>query len=100
MGELSLTQIPLHGWMFFSAPTNWSMPTPIGQTFDSAVVLIIRHRLANPAVTAKHNLPTDKASVGAELIAFTRARLGMTPVGQPDPPTPGETPRMAKCCGG
>lgn len=100
MSSLSRTQTPSGGWQFFQAATGWSAPTPIGSTFDQTVVLIIQHRLANPAITAKHNLPTDKVSVGNELETFTRARLGMTPVGMPDPPKPGAAPVSGKCCGG
>lgn len=98
--ELSLSQIPTGGWQFVQPQTGWSAPTPIASTFDQTVVLIIKHRLANPVIAARHNLPTTKEGVGAELIAFTRARLGMTPVGVPDPPKPGAAPRAAACCGG
>jgi hypothetical protein len=100
MADLSRSQTPSGGWIFTQPQTNWSAPTPIASTFDQTVILIIKHRLANPAVTASHNLPTDKAAVGAELETFTRARLGMSPVGSPDPPAPGTTPKSGKCCGG
>ncbi|HEX9145907.1 MAG TPA: hypothetical protein VGA09_16675 [Candidatus Binatia bacterium] len=98
--ELSTSQTPPGGWVYFQSQTGWSLPTPIASTFDQSVILIIRHRLANPAITARHNLATTKDAVAAELVSFTRARLGMTPVGVPDPPKPGATPRAAACCGG
>lgn len=100
MSDLSLSSIPSGGWSFHQPQTGWSLPTPISSTFDQSVQLIIRHRLANAAITAKHNLPTTKEAVGAELIAFTRARLGMGQVGAPDPPKPGASPKAASCCGG
>lgn len=100
MSELSRSQIPNGGWIFTQPQTGWSAPTPIASTFDQTVILIIKHRLANPVITASHNLATTKDAVSAELEAFTRARLGLTPVGQPDPPKPGASPKAAKCCGG
>jgi hypothetical protein len=100
MSELSLTQTPNGGWIFFSPQTNWSMPNPVSVTFDQACILILKHRQANPAIAASHNLSTDKASIAAELIKFTRARLGI-PEGSVDPPKPGAAPQKAgACCGG
>lgn len=80
MSDLSRSQIPPGGWQFYQPQTRWSAPTPISSTFDQTVVLIIKHRMANPAVTVKHNLSTNPGVVGDELDSFTRARLGMAPM--------------------
>lgn len=99
MSALSRTQTPSGGWQFFQAATGWSAPTPIASTFDQTVTLIIKHRLANPAITAKHNLATDPVSVGNELETFTRNRLGLAPANMPDPPKPGAAVPSGRCCG-
>jgi hypothetical protein len=75
------------------------MPSPVSQTFDSAVILILKHRLANPAIVVKHSLAVDKASIGVELETATRLRLGMTAEGIPEPPAPGANPKRSSCCG-
>jgi len=75
--SLSRSQTPPGGWQFHVPQTGWSAPTPVASTFDQTVQLIIKHRLANPAITAKHNLSTDTTIVGKELEAFTRLRLGL-----------------------
>lgn len=99
MSELSHSQIPPGGWQFVQPQTGWAAPTPISSTFDQTVVLIRNHRLANGALTAKHNLSTDPAAIAKELDAFTRTRLGIgdifsAPVGS------GGTPvKAAACCG-
>lgn len=100
MSTLSLTQTPPGGWQFFQAQTGWSAPTPIASTFDQTVVLIIKHRLANPAIVGKHNLRTDRDGVAAELLAFNKARLGLPEGDGPPPPAPGAAPKRAACCGG
>lgn len=48
--------------------------------FDASVQAIRKHRLANPAITAKHSLTTDPAAIGDELETYTRARLGIPAV--------------------
>lgn len=90
MSELSRTQTPPGGWQFYQPQTKWSAPTPIASTFDQTVILIIKHRLANGAITVRNNLATDPVSVGNELEAFTRARLGLGPAIAPklSPPPP------------
>lgn len=45
--------------------------------FNASVDAIIKHRLANPAITAKHQLATDPVAVGDELENYTRVRLGI-----------------------
>lgn len=77
MSMLSRTQFPPGGWQFFQPQTGWSAPTPIASTFDQTVQLIIKHRLSNGAITAKHNLATDPVSVGTELETYTAMRLGI-----------------------
>ena len=82
---------PPGGWAFYQAQTKWSAPTPISSTFDQSVVLIIKHRLANAAITAKFGLATDPVNVGNELEAYTHARLGIPSpklVPQPAVPSP------------
>lgn len=83
MTQLSRTQTPPGGWIFFQAQTGWSVPNPVSQTFNQAVDLILKHRLSNPAVTKKFNLSTSKAEVGDELENFTRRRLGLPPLESP-----------------
>lgn len=100
MADLSRSQIPPGGWQFHQPQTKWSAPTPIASTFDQTVILIMQHRLANPAIVASHNLAIDKGAIASELETFTRARLGLSPVGQPDPPAPGASPKRGACCGG
>lgn len=95
MSELSRTQTPPGGWQFYQPQTKWSAPTPIASTFDQTVILIIKHRQANPAVTVKNNLSTDKAVVGNELEEFTRARLNLGPAVLPKTMPPAATPSMS-----
>jgi hypothetical protein len=91
----SRSQTPPQGWIFYQPQTKWSAPTPIASTFDQTVILIIKHRLANPAVVVKNNLATDVVSVGNELEAFTRARLGIAPMSSPKMPAPPSQPQMS-----
>ena len=84
--DFSRSQFPPGGWEYYQPQTNWSPPTPKGSTFDQTVILIIKHRMANPAMIVKHNLSTDPAVVGDELENYTRARLGIMPMGKSTPP--------------
>lgn len=95
MIELSRSQIPPGGWQFYQPQTKWSAPTPIASTFDQTVVLIIKHRLANPAITIKHKLATDVVTVGNELESYQRARLGMGPAISPKLSPPPSRPQMS-----
>lgn len=45
----------------------------------ASVDAIVKHRLANPAITAKHRLSTDPFVVNRELIAFQQARGALPP---------------------
>jgi hypothetical protein len=65
---------------------------PKATTFDTTVTQIIQHRLANPALMLRHKLSTDRTVVANELENFTRARLGMQPLGAGNPkPMPSRT---------
>lgn len=68
---------PNKGWMWYQPQTKWSIPHPLGVTFQGAVDLIVQHRLKNPSITKKHNLSTNWSAVADELEAFTRQRLGL-----------------------
>jgi hypothetical protein len=80
MSNLSRTQTPPGGWIFYQPQTGWHMPNPVSVTFSQAVVLIIKHRLANGAITAKNSLSTNQTAVEDELDAYTRLRLGIPAV--------------------
>lgn len=89
---LSRSQFPNSGWVFFEPSTGWSAPSPKSTTFDTTVTQIIAHRLANPALMLRHKLSTDRTQVANELENFTRARLGMQPMGAGLPkPMPSRT---------
>lgn len=45
--------------------------------FDASVQAIRKHRQANPAIVAKHQLTTDPIAIGDELELYTRRRLGI-----------------------
>lgn len=94
MSALSRSQTPPGGWVFTQPQTGWSAPTPIASTFSQTVELIIRHRMANPAITTKHNLATDVANVGNELESFTKLRLGMKDDPSPKSQPPRSLPRL------
>lgn len=53
--------------------------------FKASVDAIVKHRLANKAITIKHQLSTDQAAVANELKKYTRLRLGIpNPAPAPD----------------
>jgi len=85
--SFSRSQFPPGGFEFYQAQTGWHAPTPKGSTFDQTVQLIIKHRLANGAITARHKLRTDVSGVADELENYTRARLGMALMGADSPKT-------------
>lgn len=91
---LSRSQFPNGGWIFYQPQTRWSPPTPKASTFDQTVVLIMKHRMANPAITVKYRLATDFNSVANELEAFTRARCGIADE-SPKMSAPPSTPQMS-----
>jgi hypothetical protein len=74
MNDLSHSQVPPGGWRYYQPQSKWSVPNPVSQTFGQAVQLIIKHRMANPALVLKHGLKTDVASVEQELDSY-RVRL-------------------------
>ena len=66
------------GWQFRQPQTGWV--NPAAMISESASIDAIRkHRLANPAITAKHNLSTDPVQIGKELVAFQQARGALPP---------------------
>lgn len=88
MSQFSRTQFPNGGWQFYQPQTGWSNPMPMAYTFDRTVQEIIKHRLENGAITARHNLRTDFAGVAEELENYTRARIGMPLIGAQSAPKP------------
>lgn len=93
--EFSRHRFPPGGWQFVQSQTGWRLPTPTSSTFDQSVILIIKHRLANPAVMLKHHLSADPTEVGNELEAFTRTRLRIPAVLPPEPMLPKTQPLRA-----
>lgn len=66
------------GWQFRQPQTGWVNPSAmIGES--ASIDAIRKHRLANPAITAKHNLSTDPVAIGKELVAFQQARGALPP---------------------
>lgn len=88
MQDLSHTQTPPGGWIFYQPQSNWWVPSPVSQTFGQAVQLIIKHRISNPAMVMKHGLNTDVASVEQELDTYTRIRLKIPALQSPKPTPP------------
>lgn len=80
--------IPPGGWQFTQPQTGYRLPTPISSTFDQSCSLILKHRLANPAITRQHNLSTDLDVIGHELMTFTKRRLKITDDASPKPVAP------------
>jgi hypothetical protein len=76
---MSDTQFPTGGgWQFRQPQTGWVNPAAmIGKA--ASVQAILKHRLANPAIVAKHKLSTDPVEIERELIAFQRARGALAP---------------------
>jgi hypothetical protein len=95
----SRSVFPSGGWQFYQPQTGWQAPTPISSTFDQTVVLILKHRMQNPAVVAQHGLSLDPVAIGNELENYNRQRLGISsPVAAP---SSGQTvvPLATSCCG-
>lgn len=66
------------GWVFRQPQTQWTNPAAmIGK--NASVDAIRKHRLANPAIRAKHNLTIDPVAIERELIAFQIARGALPP---------------------
>lgn len=83
---MNRAEFPSGGWQWFQPQTGWSAPNPIGNTFDQQVSNILKHRLANRALVAQHNLSLDRASIESELEAFNAKRLGIPDPKAPPPP--------------
>lgn len=92
---MNLSQIPPGGWVWHEPSTGWWAPHPIANTYSQQVQNIIRHRLANPAVMAKHKLSTDPAVVGRELIAYQQKRGALSPDPLPKLTPPPSTAQMS-----
>jgi hypothetical protein len=70
------------GWKFRQPQTNWENPYAlVGK--EVSITAIRKHRLANPAIAAKHGLSTDPAVIENELVAFNQARGALPPPVQP-----------------
>lgn len=103
MQELNRHTFPSGGgWKFRQVQTGWENPLAM-VSFTESVKEIIKHRKANPAITAKHKLATDFEDVANELEDFTRKRLGMPAKGAgpfPKPPAKALPPSVALAVGG
>lgn len=82
MTQFNRHEFPPNGWAFRQPQTSWTNPMAM-VGFDASVKAIVQHRLANKAITIKHNLSTDPGTVANELERYTRLRLGI-----PDDPPP------------
>lgn len=66
------------GWQFRQPQTGWSNPMAmVGK--EASIDAIRKHRLANPAIAAKHRLATDPVAIERELIQFQQARGALPP---------------------
>lgn len=97
---MNTSQIPPGGWQFHEPATGWWAPHPIGHTHDQQVTNIIRHRRANPAITAKLNLSTDPAVVSQELVKFQQKRGAIAPDVLPKLTPPPTSPHMTEAVKG
>jgi len=70
------------GWVFRQSQTNWTNNMAM-VGFKASVDNIRKHRLANPAISAKYNLSADPAVIEKELIAFQQARGSLPMPTQP-----------------
>lgn len=86
---MNTSQIPAGGWQYYVAQTGWWAPHPIGFTFDQQKRNIQKHLLANPAIVAKHKIPTDLDTIGQQLITYQQKRGALPP-----DPTPKLTPPL------
>lgn len=92
---MNTSQIPAGGWQWHEASTGWWAPHPIGFTFDQQIQNIIKHRRANPAIVAKHNLSLDPNVVGSQLIQFQQKRGALPPDSPPKLTPPLTSPLMS-----
>lgn len=89
---LDRTTTPPNGWMFYQPETNWRLPSPVHQTWASAVQAIHQHRLANPVLKSAASI----SQVEADLEAYTVRRLGLD---KPAEPAVYTAPARASGCG-
>lgn len=94
---MNTSQTPPGGWQFHEPSTGWWAPHPIGHTFAQQTQNIIKHRMANRAMVAKHNLSLDPNVVGQELIKFQQKRGALSPDPLPKLTPP---PQAAQMSGG
>src|ERR1035437_5250954 len=66
------------GWQFRQPQTGWVNPMAlVGK--KASIDAIRKHRLANPAITAKHSLATDPIAIEQELVRYQQARGALPP---------------------
>lgn len=92
MQPLDRNATPPGGWKFYQPETQWTMPTPLSQSWKTAVERIVQHRKANPALA---NTATV-AQAEADLEAYTRSRLPRPVVDDGS----GRTAKANSGCGG
>lgn len=81
MNDINEHEFPAGGgWTFRQPQTAWTNPMAM-VGFKASVDAIRKHRLANPAITAKHSLATHPDAIKAELMNYTRRRLGIAEPG-------------------
>lgn len=71
MQPLDRNSTPPGGWKFYQPETQWTMPTPLSQSWKTAVERIVQHRKANPALAETATV----AQAEADLEAYTRSRI-------------------------
>lgn len=97
---MNTSQVPPGGWVWHEPSTGWWAPHPIGHTFDQQVQNIIKHRRANPAITAKHNLSLDPNVVGEQLIQYQQKRGALPAAPLPKLTPPPTSPHMTEAVKG
>lgn len=96
---LTKNAFPPGGWVYLQPQTGWRPPTPFNSTFAQTVELIMKHRLANPAITAKHQLALGAEAIEQELMAYNMKRLNIQAEAQ-SPPKPLPLSASAALSGG
>lgn len=71
MKPLNRNTVPPRGWTFYQPETEWTMPDPLSQSFQTAVERIVQHRRANPALAAT----ATNEQAEKDLEAYTLSRL-------------------------
>ena len=101
--DISEHEFPNGGWAFRQATTGWTNPMAL-VGFRASVEAIIKHRLANRATTAKHNLATDYNVVADELKKYHPAPARHPRTARPvtkffSAPQQPAVARRGGCCG-